>query len=249
MGRNSGLVRRVLAFCLRRSDASCTNSSHTAAEVRKIAPEIESTVVPYGATVRADGDASHKKQDVPMLLFCGRLIQRKGIDYLLRALPTVLAKRPVRLVITGEGDRKAEWITLTDKLSLTDHVEFVGFVSNERLNELYQTCDLYVHPAIFDDNSDTEGLGVVLVEALAHHKPVIASRVGGIVDVIQDGVTGRLVPEKNEEALAEAIEDLLAHPNKARALGDAGHAFAQEHFDWNRITELQLDVYHERSAA
>ncbi len=252
MGRNSVLVRAILACCLKWSDVTCTNSSHTADEVRKIVPKIDPIVVPYGATVSAGKTLGAPLRDdaaVPTLLFCGRLIQRKGIDYLLKALPMVLAKRPVRLVITGEGDRKAEWMQMATDLGIEDQVAFLGFVSSERLNELYQTCDLYVHPAIFDDNGDTEGLGVVLVEALAHRKPVIASRVGGIVDVIKDGITGTLVPEKDSRALAEAIDDLLGDPDRARQLGEAGFAYAQSHFDWNRITDLQLGVYQERAAA
>jgi glycosyltransferase involved in cell wall biosynthesis len=107
-------------------------------------------------------------------------------------------------VITGEGDQKESIQLLVAEKGLQEHVEFAGFVSNERLGELYRTADLYVHPSIHDSRGDTEGLGVVLIEALANKRPVIACGVGGIVDVIQDGETGVLVEEKNSQALANA---------------------------------------------
>ena len=107
-------------------------------------------------------------------------------------------------------------------LGLGEIVRFAGFVSNEALSSLFQSCSIYVHPAIYDSKGDTEGLGVVLVEALSNRKPVVASEVGGIVDVIKDGQTGLLVPEKNPEAIAEAVLRLLNEPEFAQRLGEQG---------------------------
>lgn len=192
---------------------------------------------------------SEQQNTVPTLLFCGRLIQRKGIDVLLRAMPTILAERQVQLVITGEGDRKAEWQELALDLALGDQVRFAGFVSDEELANLYQTSDLYVHPAIFDDKGDTEGLGVVLSEALAHKLPVVASGVGGIVDVIKDEKTGLLVAEKDEAALAAAVLRVLGDEVLAQRLGEEGLKHVQEFFDWERITREMLALYQDLSKA
>jgi glycosyltransferase involved in cell wall biosynthesis len=245
MARRSPVIAAILRRSLLQADVVSCNSSHTRSEIERLSGRTPS-VVPYGATVsvrreprpvRADGEPA-------LLLFSGRLIQRKGVHYLLRALPRVLARRRVRLVITGEGDRRREWENLAASLNLGSVVEFAGFVSSERLAELYGSCDLYVHPAIFDDNNDTEGLGVVLIEALANRCPVVASAVGGIVDVIQHEETGLLVPEKDEEALAAAILRLLEDPALARRLGEAGTAFAERHFDWERITDDTEALYY-----
>lgn len=192
---------------------------------------------------------SEQQNTVPTLLFCGRLIQRKGIDVLLRAMPTILAERQVQLVITGEGDRKAEWQELALDLALGDQVRFAGFVSDEELANLYQTSDLYVHPAIFDDKGDTEGLGVVLSEALAHKLPVVASGVGGIVDVIKDEKTGLLVAEKDEAALAAAVLRVLGDEVLAQRLGEEGLKHVQEFFDWERSTREMLALYQDLSKA
>jgi glycosyltransferase involved in cell wall biosynthesis len=236
----------VLAMCLQRSASVTANSRHTADLIQKITA-IDPEIIPYGATVRIQTEplALADQPAVPLLLFSGRLIQRKGVQFLLRAMPLILARRSVRLVITGDGHCRAEWEVLSRELGLGDQVEFAGFVSNERLGELFRSCTVYVHPAIYDDRGDTEGLGVVLIEAIRNRKPVVASRVGGIVDVIKDGSTGLLVPEKDPGAIAAAVLRLLDDPALARRLGEEGFAHASRFFDWEAITD-QLEAVYQR---
>jgi glycosyltransferase involved in cell wall biosynthesis len=241
LARNSTGISKVLSWLLRHSDASCVNSSHTANEVKKVSG-LTSLITPYGATVQAKENHKASTNRIPTLLFCGRLIQRKGINVLLHAMGKVLAEREVKLVITGEGDRKVEWQKLSSSLGLDSSVRFTGFVSDNELADLYQTSDLYVHPAIFDDKGNTEGLGVVLIEALAHKLPVVASEVGGIVDVIKHEETGLLVPEKDEAALAEAILRVDNY-DLAAELGEKGFAHTQQFFDWDRITNELEAIY------
>jgi phosphatidyl-myo-inositol dimannoside synthase len=128
----------LLATCLRRSDAVTANSRHTAELIHKISG-VDSEVIPYGVTVRIEplAPVPADQPDNPLLLFSGRLIQRKGVHFLLRAMPLILAKRRVRLVITGDGHCRAEWEALSRELGLAGLVEFAGFVSNERLSELF----------------------------------------------------------------------------------------------------------------
>ena len=249
MARNSSVIRGVLGWLLRRADTVCANSSHTAAEVAKVSGREDVNITPYGATVQQKGEedalpqGSRLEAAVPTLLFCGRLIQRKGIDVLLKAMPQILAKQKVKLVITGEGDRKSEWMELSKTLKLEQHVRFAGFVSNEELADLYSNCTAYVHPAIFDDKGDTEGLGVVLIEALSYKKPVIASGVGGIVDVIKDGETGLLVQEKCPEQLAAAVQRVIDEPALSRKLGEQGYQHVRNFFDWDRIAAQMLSIF------
>lgn len=245
LARKSQPIRALLGWLINQADICCANSSHTAKEVKTVSGR-EAIITPYGATVQAqDNNTLH--QTTPTLLFCGRLIQRKGIDVLLKALPAVLSQQSVQLVITGEGDRKQEWQELARSLGLEREVSFAGFVSDEELASLYQSSSLYVHPAIFDDKGDTEGLGVVLIEALAHRLPVVASAVGGIVDVIKHEETGLLVPEKDEAALASAINRVLSDPALASRLGQAGFSHVQDFFDWDRITRQLVTLYRELS--
>lgn len=249
LARNSKIIQAFLTFFLKQSDEVRANSSHTVAEIQRLCG-VSADIIPYGATIaeceeaaKAETKAEAEVEVIPTLLFCGRLIQRKGIDVLLNAMPAILKEKKVKLVITGEGDRKVEWQQLATKLNLDSHVEFAGFVSNQRLAELYHECTAYVHPAIFDDKGDTEGLGVVLIEALASQKPVIASAVGGIVDVIRDEETGLLVPEKNPAALTSAILRVLKNPDLAKQLGEQGHEHARQFFDWDRCAGLTVNLY------
>ncbi len=244
MARRKGWVRAILRSCLLRADRVACNSSHTRDEIEKLCGR-NAAVIPYGATTEASPAARSTKDpnEPAVILFTGRHIQRKGVPYLLKALPHILKHRKVKLLLTGDGDRRQEWEELSRKLGLSAHVEFLGFVSNDRLLELYRQCDVYVLPAIFDDRGDTEGLGVVLIEALQNAKPVVASSVGGIVDVIKHEQTGLLVPEKNETALAEGVLRLLENPELAARLGHAGQKHADEYFSWDRVTAATEALY------
>jgi glycosyltransferase involved in cell wall biosynthesis len=147
------------------------------------------------------------------------------------------------LTITGDGDQRSQLEALTASLGLGDVVEFLGFVDNATLDRCYAECDVYVNPSIIDDRGDTEGLGVGPIEAFAHRKPVVASDVGGIPDVVKDRWTGLLVPEKSPERLADAILELIERPDYALELARNGLAFSRRRFDWDCITDAVEGVY------
>ena len=242
LAAGSKLSTSLLAFCLRRSFAITANSVHTAGLVREVSGR-KAQIIPWGATIKVDPTAEPIPQEVPFLLFSGRLIERKGVDFLLRAMPAILRRQKVRLVITGDGHCRPEWEQLARSLGLGEAVTFAGFVSNEELSSLFRSCSIYVHPAIHDSKGDTEGQGVVLVEALSNRRPVVASAVGGIVDVVKDGQTGLLVPEKNPDAIANAVIRLLDDPVYARQLGEQGYAHACSYFNWDRIMDQYESIY------
>jgi glycosyltransferase involved in cell wall biosynthesis len=98
-------------------------------------------------------------------------------------------------------------------------------------------------PAIIDAKGDTEGLGVVLIEALTYKLPVIASGVGGIVDVIKDNETGILVPEKDTDALAHALLKVMKNDKYAASLGERGYQFVNEKYNWNKITDQIITLF------
>lgn len=246
LARKSAWIAKVLRWILRTHTLLNCNSSHTRAQMRHFSGR-NARIFPYGSSipvVRMENRALQELDSRPLqLLFCGRLIERKGLGYLLQAMPELVQKFNARLAITGEGNCKDEWIALRDALKLQEQVTFHGFVDEVTFQELYANCDIYVHPAIYDSRGDTEGLGVVLIEALAYAKPVIASGVGGIVDVILHEKTGLLVEEKNPRALVQAVERLVSQPDWARSLGEAGREHVQALFNWESITRKQLRQY------
>jgi glycosyltransferase involved in cell wall biosynthesis len=237
-----GFVTNILRWLLPLAKGVTANSSFTAGLIHKLYDGTV-TVIPYGLTIEAKPPQQCPPLEVPRLLFVGRLDERKGLRYLLEALLLVLAKQPVRLRIVGKGILEQEIKSQCHALLLDNVVDFLGFVSKEELASEYAGCDIFVLPAIVDSKGDTEGLGIVMIEALAHQKPVIASAVGGIVDVIQSGTTGLLIPQKDPEALAEAILSLLLDPITATEMGKRGLADVQVRFSWHCIIPIWQQVF------
>ncbi len=241
LARRKPWVRECLKRGLRRADILIANSSDTAVQIKELSGR-DAEVLAFGSTVEPKSEF-HIPNEVPRILFTGRLIQRKGVEYLLRAAPRVLERMRAKFIITGDGDQRAALERLRDELSLQDHVEFLGFVSKERLNQEYAQCDLWVNPSIIDDRGDTEGLGVGAIEAYAHGKPVVCSAVGGIPDAVLHEITGLLVPQKDPDRLAAAILAILRNPQHANRMAAAGMEFARERFCWHRISDRLEQIY------
>jgi glycosyltransferase involved in cell wall biosynthesis len=237
-----GFVANILRWLVPKTSGVTAISSFTEGLVRQLYSGPVS-IIPYGLTIEAKPAKTHQPGEVPKLLFVGRLDERKGLRYLLTALPLVLAKQPINLRVVGKGILEEELKAQCKAMNLDAVVDFLGFVSKEELADEYACCDVFVLPAIVDSKGDTEGLGIVMIEALAHQKPVVASAVGGIVDVIHSGTTGLLVPEKDPSALAEAILSLLANPTQAEALGREGLKDVQTRFSWDCIVPQWQNVF------
>jgi phosphatidylinositol alpha-1,6-mannosyltransferase len=168
-----------------------------------------------------------------VLLTVGRLEERKGHATVLRALPRILQSCPdVIYVVVGTGtddylpDLGLD--TLARKLGVADHVVFAGKVPPERLCGFYRTCEIFVMPNRTLPNGDTEGFGLVFLEAAACGKPVIGGRDGGVPDAVVDGETGILVNGASAEEFADATVRLLTDRDLAARLGSQGFRRAQE---------------------
>jgi phosphatidyl-myo-inositol alpha-mannosyltransferase len=178
------------------------------------------------------------------LLFVGRLDKRKGLIYLLKALPHVKYHFPnLRLIVVGAFDeaQMEEYRDYVRDTGLTD-VVFKGFVSDEDKIRYYQQCDVYCSPAI-----GRESQGVVLLEAMAAKKPVIATALDGYRTVVRHEQDGLLVPAADETALAVGLCRLLADGALRRRLAEAGYAKVQA-YSWAKVARRLLDVYGEAIA-
>ena len=197
-------------------------------------------VIPYGIAFPPDRDWP----TIPgCILTVGRLIARKGHLYLIRAMTHLSDLPDAHLVIVGEGHERAALEAEITRLELEDRITLAGRVSNEALEAYYQSCQVFVLPAIVDASGDTEMLGMVSLEAMRYGKPVIASNVGGIPDIVVDGESGILVPQKDPQALAAAIRRVLTDPNLARELGRSGYRYAREHFSWESVERATRAMY------
>ena len=186
------------------------------------------------------------------ILFVGRHIERKGIRYLIEAAK-YLPRDKFEIRIVGGGDLteqlKQQAALLDERQETKDErtqsasIIFTGKLSPEDLANEYRTANVFTLPAIVDSKGDTEGLGVVLIEAMELGLPIVASNVGGIPDVVIDGESGILVPEKDPEALADAFKRLEENPSLIEKLLVGARKRINECFTWNGIIERQIGVY------
>jgi glycosyltransferase involved in cell wall biosynthesis len=166
----------------------------------------------------------------------GHLAGHKGHRYLLEALPYIRQTEPnIRLMIVGEGELRSALEAQAAALGVTEQVCFTGF--RHDVVALMQQFEVFVHPSYL------EGLGTVLLDAMALGKPVVATHAGGIPEVVQDGVTGLLVPPRDPPALARAVLHLLRHPEYSMKFGAAGRQRVEQGFTAAHTGALTLQVY------
>ncbi len=181
----------------------------------------------------------------PNILFVGRLDPRKGFRHLLRAFVHIKEGFPrARLIVVGayKKDEVTDHLLYAREHHLTG-VKFVGRVSDRDLPRYYRTCDVFCAPS-----TGFESFGIVLLEAMAAGKPVVASDIPGYRDLLADGSEGLLTEPKNERALAEAIIRILSNPGLQRSMGTKGQAKARQ-YSWRRVALRVLEFYEELLAS
>lgn len=241
LARHSFLARKVIEWSLRRCALATANSTYTKDLVEAIHP-VGAEVLPYGAPF-ADRPGETRKEEKKCfrILFVGRHIERKGVPHLLEATRHFPAHIDWELVIVGSGDQTGRW--KAQAAGLGDRIRFTGKVDAEALQRLYASADVFVLPAIVDSRGDTEGLGVVLLEAIEAGVPVVASRVGGIVDVIRHEETGLLVAPGEPSLLAREIFRIHSDPELARALTARAKTHARKFFNWDSLIDRWVTLY------
>jgi glycosyltransferase involved in cell wall biosynthesis len=192
-------------------------SNALAADARRLGAS-EVRVIPSGVDLPAEVGV---EADPPEVLYAGRLSAEKGV------LELVEAARGLRLVVAGDGP-------LRERVPAA-----LGFVPHDELQGLYARAAVVVCP------SRREGFGVACLEAMAHGRPVVATDVGGLRDLVVDGETGIVVPPRDPAALRAALQRLLGDGDLRRRLGAAGRERARERFSWEQATDLTLAAYAE----
>ncbi|HTY08320.1 MAG TPA: glycosyltransferase family 4 protein, partial [Candidatus Edwardsbacteria bacterium] len=196
-------LKPFVRWSARVSDRIVAISTYTASQLQPYTDK-QIEVIPY--TIGFPANSEFRIQDPECkgneVLTVGRLVERKGVRYLIEAMKHVPASLNARLVIAGGGPLLEELRSFATDHGVADRVTFTGRISEAELIACYQKAAVYVQPAVIDWRGDTEMLGVVLLEAMHHGVPVVGSNVGGISDIIIDGKTGLLVPQKDPAALA-----------------------------------------------
>jgi glycosyltransferase involved in cell wall biosynthesis len=213
-----------------------------------------SSVIPYGvdalgfprdAEARARGRALlGVAAGVPLVVTVGRFVKKKGFEYLIDAVPPLVARHPaVQVVLAGHGDLEAELRQRAWAAGVTDHVRFPGLLAHQSVPLALAAADVAVVPSIRDDAGNVDGLPNVVLEALASGTPVVATPAGGIGSVITDGDNGLLVPERDPSAIAAAVDRLLADRGLAAALGERARSRVQAEHGWAGVARAFEAAY------
>ena len=176
----------------------------------------------------------------PKILFMGRFEQRKGLMYLLKALPIIKRAIPdIQCIVVGAGPFGYSYYRQFLDKTVMDDVHFVGLVSGPDRPRYYATCDVFCAPSI-----GSESFGIVLLEAMATGKPVVASDINGYRNVLADGIEGLLSAPCDEQGIADRIIAILQDKERARQMGEAGRTKALT-YSWPRVTDRIEAFYHE----
>jgi len=241
VAEHTAAARTAAARVFHRAGSVTACSADLAARAIRLGAAAERLeVVPYGvdasrfrpaADARARIRATAGIDDTTPLLFAaGRLVRKKGFEYLIDALRALDAR--VQLAVAGAGDLDAELRARAAAAGVADRVRFLGDVSQDAVASWFAAADVAVVPSVRDASGNVDGLPNTVLEALASGTPVVATPAGGIASAIDDGRTGVLVAEQNPPALAAAIDALLADPRRRASMGSAARATVEARFGW-----------------
>lgn len=252
LGRNP-----LLRFILRHADHVIAISQYTLEKTLAVQPPQAYSLIPPGLDVRRFQPAADTRAardylagrgvdfSRPLVMALGKFIERKGFAYLVAAISHLQRDYPVQLMIGGRGPLKEALQQQAADLGIADKVFFLGYIPDEEMPAYYTLADVFVSPSVVDSQGDTEGLGMVLLEANACETPCVASATGGIVDIIVDGVNGYLARPADADDLAAQIKRLLDDPEQRRRMGQQGRQRVIDHFAWEIKARQILAVYEE----
>jgi phosphatidylinositol alpha-1,6-mannosyltransferase len=248
----------LVSQLLRRFTRVVCNSRATYMEAlaRGIAPESCRVIYPGVNITESLPSRSEARAFIEMLLgrsleglqiwlTVGRLVPRKGVTWFCgQVLSRLRENGGFVYLIVGDGPEAPRLRLLVDTLGLTEHVFWLGRVSDAELSQLYAGADAFIMPNIPRPN-DCEGFGLVAIEAAAHCLPVIAARLEGIQDAVIEGISGYLLPTQDVETWVSFLRRCLAEPQILQSLRQQARATVLENFGWDKIIKHYLTLYHE----
>ena len=248
---NSKILSMIASYVFNNTDIITANSNYTKNVMMSTKNETKNKIeiIPMGVDISRFNPqkASNLRNTYGaeyLILSVGRLVDKKGIKYLIMAMKDVIKEFPnAKLIIGGSGPEKDNLKKLSESLNLKENMFFVGYLKNSDLPKYYASSDIFVLPSIKTKGGDTEGLGVVLLEAMACGTPVIGSDIGGITDIIKDGENGFLTKPESPNDIANEVIKLLADVSLRKRFLYNGLKNVQERFSWEIVTELFIKVF------
>ena len=238
----------IRTWILKRSDFVTACGKDMRNEIVRLCPEVEDkiAVIPNGVDIEEIDQANKKlgirekfgiKRNDVMISCIGRLIWRKGVQYLIKSVPEVLSyNNNVKFVIVGTGPELGYLKSLVGSLKLDAYVVFTGFVSRSILLAIMHETDFFVQPTLW------EGMPLAFLEEMACSKPIVSTRSFGVRELISNEL-GVLVPTADEKALAEGIITLIDDEDERMKLGQRARIEVETKYDWNVILDRYLEIY------
>ncbi len=178
------------------------------------------------------------------VLSVARLVEKKGIKYGILAVAEVMQRhRNIYYTIAGDGPLKTELQELTQNIGIADRVRFLGWCNQAEIRAAMKDADILLAPSVTASNGDCEGIPVVLMEAMAQGMPVLSTKHSGIPELVEDGISGFIVPERDVDNLAERLEYLIEHPQIWPRMGRAGREFVEAKYDIDRLNDRLVEIY------
>lgn len=182
------------------------------------------------------------------ILTIGRFVEKKGLEYGIRAVAKVLKNYPdIDYQIVGDGILRDELSQLIKQLNLVGHVQLLGWKAHAEVAKLMANADIFLAPSVTANDGDQEGIPVVLMEALAQGLPVVSTLHSGIPELVQDGQSGFLVPERDAEAIAQKLRYLCQYPEKSVEMGKIGRDWVERYHDINKLNDQLVNLYERNS--
>ena len=215
-------------------------------------------VVPYGVdTSRFRPDPGERAAararlgvgpEIPLVAAAGRLVRKKGFEYLIDAVGRLPPSQPVVLALAGDGDLREELHERARAAGIHDRVRFLGDVSQDDVAACFAAADVIAVPSVRDDSGNVDGLPNVVLEAMASGTPLVTTAAGGIGAVVEHERTAVVVPERDAAGLAQAVGELLHDRTRAARMGLAARAAAESRFGWGG-TAARFEAAYERALA
>ncbi len=233
--------RMLLRWSLFRADVICTTSNQLAEATKRYLPGGKLPVVtPFGIDTQIFRPHGEKPKSDLTIGIVKTLEPKYGVEYLIRAFAQVQRRLSyLRLLIVGNGYLRRELQKLALELKVGEMTAFAGRIAHVDVPHWLGRIDIFVNPSVHE----SETFGVAVLEASSMEIPVVTSRIGGLPEVVQDGVTGFLVPPRDVNALAERIERLATDENLRKQMGKAGREFVMKNYDWNEMAKSMERLY------
>lgn len=237
---NKGIVKLLKINCLKKAKSITVVSEALRKQIINIYPKKNVEVISMGCDASKFGreyrmenyfDQGNRK----VILFVGRLVEVKGVTYLIEAMRQVNAK----LIIVGDGPLREK--LMQQALDLKDRVEFLGAKTHKELPVIYASADIFVAPSVTAKNGDKEGLGLVLLEAMASGLPVIGSNSGGIPELVKNNYNGFITQERDVQDIADKINYLLNNDKEREKIAQNGIKVARER-DYSQIARKYAKI-------